>query len=103
MIGFGECKLRQEFQALLQDPDEVQTAKFYSPDEIVETVKMKINYSLHFQRSQTVSQKNLKVVDKFSNKTNNMHCPNIELIRGKSSESIPTYHSTEKTNSNISV
>ena len=64
MIGVSECKLRKEFQALLQDPDEAQIPKSYYSDEIFETVKMKINDSFHIEKSKTVNEKNLKDVDK---------------------------------------
>ena len=43
MIGVGEYKLRKEFESLQQDPEDVKIPKFYSPDEIVETVKQQLN------------------------------------------------------------
>ena len=47
MIGIGEYKLRKEFESLQQGSDEVRIPKSYSPEEIVETVKMKINDSIN--------------------------------------------------------
>ena len=47
MMGIGEYKLRKEFESLQQGSDEVRIPKSYSPDEIIETVKMKINDSIN--------------------------------------------------------
>ena len=59
MIGVGEYKLRKEFQVLQQDPNEVKIPKYYSPDEIVETVKKQINDPLTMHKK--ISNKNLKL------------------------------------------
>ena len=47
MIVIGEYKLRKEFESLQQGSDEVRIPKSYSPEDIVETVKMKINDSIN--------------------------------------------------------
>ena len=40
MIGVGQYKLRKEFQAVQQDPEDLRIPKSYAPEEIVDTVKM---------------------------------------------------------------
>ena len=45
MIGVGDFKLRDEFKYFQQEPDEVKIPKSYAPEEIVETVRSKIDDS----------------------------------------------------------
>ena len=45
MIGIGEYKLQKKLRTLQQDPDEVRIPKSHAPEEIVETVKMKLSNS----------------------------------------------------------
>ena len=46
MIGVGEYKLKNEFKASQQTPNEVKILKAYAPEEIVDAAKSKINDSI---------------------------------------------------------
>ena len=92
MISVGEYKLRKEFYSLLQDLYDAQIPKCYSPDEIVETVKVKIN---EIGRNKTFCEKNVTELDILPNETNKTHCQITEQKADEISHPIPTFNSTE--------
>ena len=77
---------------MLQDPDDAQIPKYYSPDEIVETVKVKIN---EIGRNKIFCEKNVTELDILPNETNKTHCQITEQKADEISHPIPTFNSTE--------
>ena len=80
------------FESLQQKSDEIRIPKPYSPEEIVETVKMKINDSINLDKPKAE-----KLEDFFSAIPNNTHvaCPEENGSLDQSSHPVPVFNSTE--------
>ena len=59
MIGVGQYKLRKEFQAPQQDPEDLRIPKSYAPEEIVDTVKMQLQDPLKVNQSNLDTENSL--------------------------------------------
>ena len=100
MIGIGEYKLRKEFESLQQGSDEVRIPKSYSPQEITETVKMKINDSINLVDEPKVE----KLEDFFSTIPDRMQtkCTKEYESLDQSSHPVDMFNSTESLISSVS-
>ena len=59
MIGVGQYKLRKEFQALQQDPEDLRIPKSCAPEEIVDTVKIQLHAPLKVNQSNLDTENSL--------------------------------------------
>ena len=94
MIGVGQYKLRKEFQALQQAPEDLRIPKSYAPEEIVDTVKMQLQDPLKVNQSNLDTENSLLPNNSTFNKNLPSSPMNINEGDDLSSHPMPILNST---------